>query len=116
MKKFRYTKVAILIVILTFCISLMIGCSDQHKTGNRITGGKDVQTFTGCYIVLGGKEIVRGAVTQWRDYDNSDTVQVLVNGKYYLTHYTNVVLVADPEQGALSYGDVTDRWGDYVHE
>ena len=35
-----------------------------------------------------------------------DTVQVLVNGKYYLTHYTNVVLIADPDQGALAYGDV----------
>ena len=110
MKKFRYTKVAILIVILTFCICLLASCSDPHKTGNRITGGKDVQTFTYCYVVLGGKEIVRGAIMQWRDYENSDVVLVLVNGKYYLTHYSNVVLIADPEQGALSYGDVGLMW------
>jgi len=109
-------KVIALVVVIILCVLMLSGCEDTHKTGNRITGGKDVQTFTGCYIVLGGKEIVRGAVTNWRDYDNSDTVQVLVNGKYYLTHYTNVVLVADPEQGALSYGDVTDGWGDYVKE
>lgn len=109
-------KIIALVVVIILCVFMISGCEDTHKTGNRITGGKDVQTFTGCYIVLGGKEIVRGAVTQWRDYDNSDTVQVLVNGKYYLTHYTNVVLVADPEQGALSYGDVTDGWGDYVKE
>jgi hypothetical protein len=115
MKKFRYTKVAILIVILTFCICLLASCGNPHKTGNRITGGKDVQTFTYCYIVLGGKEVVKGAVTQWRDYDNSDTVQVLVDGKYYLTHYTNVVLVADPNQGALSYSDVSVGW-DSINE
>ena len=90
-------------------------CGDPHKTGNRITGGKDVQTFTYCYVVLGGKEVVKGAVTQWRDYDNSDTVQVLVDGKYYLTHYTNVVLVADPNQGALSYSDVSVGW-DSINE
>lgn len=102
-------------IILILVAAVACGCENLHKTGNRITGGKDVQTFTNCYIVLGGKEIAHGAVTQWRDYDNSDTVQVLVNGKYYLTHYTNVVLVADPEKGALSYSDVTYGW-DEVQE
>ena len=99
-------KVFILIAVMIVIVLLLTSCS-EHKTGNRITGGKDVQTFTNCYVVLGGKEIVRGAITQWRDYDNSDTVQVLVNGKYYLTHYSNVVLIADPEQGALSYSNVS---------
>ena len=101
-------KVIVLIVLLVCCFAVFAGC--EHKTGNRITGGKDVQTFTYCYVVLGGKEIVQGAVTQWRDYDNSDVVQVLVDGKYFLTHYTNVVLVADPNQGALSYSDVSYGW------
>lgn len=105
----KHWKKILLISVLVVCLFVFAGC-DGHKTGNRITGGKDVQTFTNCYVVLGGKEIVSGAVTQWRDYENSDTVQVLVNGKYYLTHYTNVVLVADPEKGALSYSDVSYGW------
>ena len=104
------TKVAFLICLLVVCTVVFAGCENLHKTGNRITGGKDVQTFTYCYVVLGGKEIVRGAITNWRDYSNSDVVQVLVNGKYYLTHYSNVVMIADPEQGALSYGDVGLMW------
>ena len=95
----------LLLLVLILCVFLFSGC--ETKTGNRITNGKDVQTFTYCYIVLGGQEVIRGAITQWRDYSNSDVVQVLVNGKYYLTHYSNVVMIADPEQGALSYGDVT---------
>jgi len=99
--------IIVLIVVMIGMLFVLSSCSDPHKTGNRITGGKDVQTFTYCYVVLGGKEIVRGSITNWRDYENSDTVQVLVNGKYYLTHYTNVVMIADPEQGALSYGDVS---------
>ena len=101
------TKIALLICLLMVCVFLFAGCEEAHKTGNRITSGKDVQTFTYAYIVLDGQEIAKGAITQWRDYDNSDVVQVLVNGKYYLTHYSNVVMVADPEQGALSYGDVS---------
>jgi hypothetical protein len=114
----RWMKLTALVAVLVLVAVILCGCdatADLHKSGNRITGGKDVQTFTYCYVVLGGKEIVRGAITQWRDYDNSDTVQVLVNGKYYLTHYTNVVLVADPEQGALSYSDVSYGW-DSINE
>ena len=99
------TKAMILTAMLMISVLLFSGC--EIKTGNRIIGGKDVQTFTYAYIILGGQDVARGPITQWRDYDNSDTVQVLINGKFYLTHYTNVVLVADHEQGALSYGDVT---------
>ena len=108
-------KALLLICMLVGAMLIFAGCENQHKTGNRITGGKDVQTFTYCYVVLGGKEVVKGAITQWRDYDNSDTVQVLVDGKYYLTHYTNVVLVAAPNQGALSYSDVSMGW-DQINE
>ena len=101
-------KVIFLILILLVGLVTFTSCdSDYYKTGNRITGGKDVQTFTYAYVVLDGQEIAKGAITQWRDYENSDVVQVLVNGKYYLTHYSNVVLIADPEQGALNYGDVS---------
>lgn len=113
MKKWKKMTLVALAAVMMLMLS---ACGeDFHRTGNRITGGKDVQTFTYCYVVLGGKEIARGSITQWRDYDNSDTVQVLVNGKYYLTHYTNVVLIADPDQGALSYSDVTWGW-DKVEE
>lgn len=104
----KYLKIGILALILIIITVALAGCDGSYyKTGNRITGGKDVQTFTYAYVVLGGQEVARGAITQWRDYDNSDVVQVLINGKFYLTHYSNVVLIADPDQGALAYGDVS---------
>ena len=96
-------KVIALVLLLALAVFVMAGC--EYKTGNRITGGKDVQTFTYAYIRLGGEEIVKGYITQWRDYKDSDTVQVMIGGKYYLTHYTNVVMIADPEQGALQYSN-----------
>ena len=96
-------KVVLTVLLAIACLFVFAGC--ERKTGNRITSGKDVQTFTYCYIALGDQKVVEGAVTQWRDYDDSDTVQVLVNGKFYLTHYTNVILVADPSLGALTYSD-----------
>ena len=103
----KYGKILALVMVLVIATVLLSSCDgDYYKTGNRITGGKDVQTFTYAYVVLDGQEIAKGAITQWRDYENSDVVQVLINGKYYLTHYSNVVMIADPEQGALNYGDV----------
>ena len=100
-------KVIALALILIITTMVLASCEGYYKTGNRITGGSDVQTFTYAYIVLDGQEIAKGAITQWRDYDNSDVVQLLINGKFYLTHYSNVVMIADPDQGALNYGDVS---------
>lgn len=102
--KYR-NKVLFASLIAVICIGmifLLCGC-EEHTTGNRVTYGKDVQTFNYAYIKLDGQEIVSGYVTQWRDYDESDVVQVLIGGKYYLTHYSNVVLIADPEMGSIGY-------------
>ena len=99
----KKSKIILLVALLLLCVFVFAGC--QYKTGNRITAGKDVQTFTYAWVRLGGEDIVKGYISQWRDYENSDTVQVMIGGKYYLTHYTNVVMVADPEHGSLSYSD-----------
>lgn len=98
-------KKIIALVVLCMVLVVALTACGQVRTGNRITAGKDVQTFTYCYIALGNTKITQGYITQWRDYDNSDVVQVLVDGKYYLTHYSNVIMIADPSQGALGYSD-----------
>ena len=100
MKKFF---VCLLLVLLT--VFVFAACDGVVKSGNRIVDGKDVQTFTYAYVRLGDKDIVEGYVTQWRDYEDSDVVQVLINGKYYLTHYSCCVLIADPSMGSLNYSD-----------
>lgn len=91
-----------IIGMLAITVVVMAGCT-ADQVGNRVTYGKDVQTFTYAYIRLGDKDIVQGYITQWRDYDNSDTIQIMIDGKYYLTHYSCVVMVADPSMGNLGY-------------
>lgn len=98
MKKF------LMVFVLVIAILAMTACN-KHMSGNRQVWGKDVQTFTYAYIRLGDKDIVEGYITQWRDYDDSDVVQIMIDGKYYLTHYSCVVMVADPHHGSLGYGD-----------
>lgn len=102
-------KLIVVLIITLFSVAVLVGCT-EIKTGNRMLAGKDVQTFNYAYVRIGDKNVVEGYVTQWRDYDNSDEVQVLLDGKFYLTHYSNVVLVADPSLGALQYSDPS-VWG-----
>ena len=98
MKKF------LMAMILVVAVLVMVACGTA-ATGNRAVWGKDVQTFTYAYIRLGDKDIVEGYITQWRDYDDSDVVQIMIDGKYYLTHYSCVVMIADPHHGSLGYAD-----------
>ena len=49
--------------------------------------------FNYAIIRLPNGETVEGKVTSWLDFDASDTVQITINGKTYLTHYMNVCLI-----------------------
>lgn len=49
--------------------------------------------FDSVQIAMPDGEVVKGRVESWKDYENSDTVQVKVGGKTYLTHYSNVILI-----------------------
>ena len=49
--------------------------------------------FNYAVIRLPNGEAVEGKVTSWLDFNQSDTVQITMNGKTYLTHYMNVCLI-----------------------
>ena len=49
--------------------------------------------FNYTIIRLPNGETVEGKVSSWLDFDASDTVQITINGKTYLTHYMNVCLI-----------------------
>ena len=49
--------------------------------------------FDYAQIAMPDGTFVEGKVDSWTDYENSDCVQVKINGDTYHTHYTNVVLV-----------------------
>ena len=49
--------------------------------------------FNRAIIQLPNGEVVDGKVSSWLDYNDSDVVQVTIDGKTYLTHYSNVCLI-----------------------
>lgn len=48
--------------------------------------------FDLAQITMPDGSVVEGAVDSWRDYDDSDMIQVVIGGVTYYTHSSNVVL------------------------
>ncbi len=79
--------IIVLLLVVIMVATLFCGCNRQIF---------DVTySFEYAYVKLPNGECVEGVPSSWRDYENSDMVQVVINGKTYLTHSTNVVMVSD---------------------
>lgn len=50
-------------------------------------------SFDTAQVAMPDGTSIVGRVDSWKDYENSDVVQVKIAGKTYLTHYSNVVLI-----------------------
>jgi len=82
-------KKVILIALLLITVLMMTGCS----LGNRQIGLDFKQSFDEAIIILHNGEMIEGKIDNWRDFDESDVVQVTIEGITYLTHYSNVILM-----------------------
>ncbi len=51
--------------------------------------------FDRAVISMPDGTVVSGEVDTWWDYENSDMVQVKIDGTVYLTHSCNVVLIKE---------------------
>lgn len=52
-------------------------------------------TYSFNYAIVGlpNGDVVEGKVQSWDDWEDSDMVQVTIDGKTYYTHATNIVLI-----------------------
>lgn len=80
-------KKIILILVLIFMIILMSGCNKQMVDFN--------YKFDKAYISLPNGQCVEGKIDSWADFEDGDQIQLKINGKTYLTHISNVVMVND---------------------
>ena len=88
----RRTKLIIIIVaVVALLLAGFVVYWETHY-GNRQLLDLSYR-FNYAVIRLPNGEIVEGKVTSWLDYSDSDAVQVTLNGKTYLTHYSNVCLI-----------------------
>lgn len=53
--------------------------------------------FDKAIISLPNGEVIEGKVESWTDYENSDQVQVKIDGVVYFCHHSDVVLIKEAE-------------------
>ena len=78
-------KILALLIALIFIICLGCGCNKQIF---------DVTyTFDYAVIQLPNGDVVEGNVSSWKDYDDGDQIQVVIDGVTYLVHSSNIALM-----------------------
>jgi len=91
-----------IIIAVLLILAIIFGISYAVRGSKNILFGGNRQVFDTKYafhwaiIELGNGELLEGAVKSWNDYDESDTVQVVMeNGIVILTHYSKVLLCSE---------------------
>jgi hypothetical protein len=51
--------------------------------------------FDKAIIFLPNGESIEGEIDSWIDFENSDMIQVKIDGVTYLTHATNVIMISE---------------------
>ena len=76
----------LLAVIAVLSVCLLSGCNKQMVD----------LTYSYEYAIIGlpNGETVEGKVSSWTDYEDGDQLQVKIDGKTYLVHSSNVVLIS----------------------
>lgn len=76
-----------LLMVLTLAVTAT-GCGNRQLVD--ITYNYDT-----AIISLPNGEVIEGKVSSWRDYEDGDQIQVVVDGKTYLVHSSNIALIND---------------------
>jgi len=84
MKKYITIAVA---AVLFIGVLLLAGCNKQLVD---LT-----YSYEYAIIALPNGEVVEGKVTSWTDFEDGDQLQIKIDGKTYLVHSSNVVLISE---------------------
>ncbi len=77
----------VLTLVLAVGIFLLAGCNKQMVD----------LTYSYEYAIIGlpNGEVIEGKVSSWTDFEDGDQIQVRIDGKTYLVHSSNVVLISN---------------------
>ena len=75
------------VFVLAMCAVILAGCNKQMVD----------LTYSYEYAIIGlpNGEVVEGKVSSWTDFEDGDQIQVKIDGKTYLVHSSNVVLISN---------------------
>ncbi len=91
MKKKGITILIVIVILAVLAgVALLIHSEVYNKAIIDLTYAYDT-----AIIKLPNGEVVQGKVESWTDYKDGDQLQIKVNGKVYLVHSANVVLIKE---------------------
>ena len=82
-------------IIALLAIVLAIAILVVSLNGCNMGIADTVYKFDYAIIALPNGETIEGSVDKWIDFEGSDMIQVKIDGKWYLTHSMNVLLVSE---------------------
>lgn len=80
-------KICIVVIALVLLVAVLTSCNRQLFD--------TTYSFDYAIISLPNGEVIEGKVDSWIDYEDGDQLQVKIDGKTYLVHSSNIVLVAE---------------------
>ena len=81
-------KIIALILMLIVAAICLCGCSNMQIADT-------TWKFDRAIVRLSDDRVIDGKVQSWLDFENSDMIQVKIDGVTYLTHSSNVVLISE---------------------
>lgn len=88
MKKTVITVMSVILaLVLVAGLVLLAGCNKQMVD---LT-----YSYNRAILSLPNSEVVEGKVSSWTDFEDGDQIQVKIDGKTYLVHSSNIVLISD---------------------
>lgn len=83
-KKIICLLLAVVVILTTICFA---GCN--------MSVIDTTYSFDKAMIYMPDGTVVQGRVESWKDYEDSDAIQVEIDGKVYYTFLNNVVLIKE---------------------
>ena len=88
MKKTVITVMSVILaLVLVAGLVLLAGCN-KHMVDL-------TYSYNRAILSLPNGEVVEGKVSSWTDFEDGDQIQVKIDGKTYLVHSSNIVLISD---------------------
>lgn len=80
-------KILAIILVLGLALVILTGCNKQIFD--------TTYSFDSAILTLPNGKVIEGKVESWTDFEDGDQIQVKINGKTYLVHSSNIVLIAE---------------------
>ena len=84
----RAIAIVVILLILAGVCTVFVGCGNKQLLDT-------TWSFERAIIFLPDGEKIEGKIKAWNDFDGSDMIQVIIDGKTYLTHSSNIIMISE---------------------